>query len=183
MNSTILLFVLYFATAAEWWTVRSALPPPIRERPMDSEILLSSSDSASATDETLCVSSSSPKTSFSGLPEIISRLPAPGRLLPGALAAYYVPWSEGLIERKLITRKAFRKFGLDQGLIHICGRPWTECLISVMHMSAYWSLGQAESDEFHPGKDGGPPSAGCGRRSGPFVPAGKGFIEHREIRA
>ena len=37
--------------------------------------------------------------------------------------------------------------------------------ISVAHMSAYLSVGQAEGNEFHTGKDGGPPSTGCGRRS------------------
>ena len=32
------------------------------------------------------------------------------------------------------------------------------------HMSAYPPLGQAEANIFHPGKDGGPPSADCGCR-------------------
>ena len=47
---------------------------------------------------------------------------------------------------------------------------------SVAHMRVPPPLGQAEYDEIHWALDDGPPSAGCGRRSGPSAPARKGRV-------
>jgi hypothetical protein len=48
--------------------------------------------------------------------------------------------------------------------------------MSAAHMRAPPPLGQAEDDDFHPDGWRGPPSAGCGRRSGPSAPARKGQV-------
>jgi hypothetical protein len=48
------------------------------------------------------------------------------------------------------------------------------------HMSPPQPLGLAEEDEVHPALDGGPPSAGVGRRSGPSAPAHKGRVRHHQ---
>lgn len=44
------------------------------------------------------------------------------------------------------------------------------------HMSAHQLVSQAVGDGDHPSVDGSPPSAICGRRSGSFAPACKGWV-------
>jgi hypothetical protein len=49
-------------------------------------------------------------------------------------------------------------------------------------MSPPQPLGLAEEDENRRALDGGPPSAGVGRRSGPSAPARKGRVRHHQPR-
>jgi hypothetical protein len=46
-------------------------------------------------------------------------------------------------------------------------------LRSTAHMTCLPPVSQAEGNGIHSPSDGGPPSAGCGRRSGPSAPAWK----------